>query len=1009
MSGGQTYTGTACDSVINQYDALVFKIRSKASWGNNRGLQIYFINDSTGQTSAGVLLLDGRYGFVSSVTTVYQNVTIPLPDFGANGLNGITRIVFARTNGGGNIGFYMDDIQLLDINDEQSGSQLQGLQDVIVYNNVFTQDNVTELNGYRWDFRQGKIGIQVSTNGYADLYGTGGGDLNIEVARILTTRIDLNNLRVNQEIGLANNSPITSYSGHIILRPDQPAYSIKLTSPNSADTTNPILQFQSTSLNDRIGEIRAFNNSSDPSVPFYIYTAGASNSVAGNMHLRTGVSLTTVNAAQETYRYSNTQFGSDDIYLEPSGAIKLKQPEQVTTTDLVLAYRVSDSTLTMIPADSLGSSGAGTVTSFAFTNGSGFTGSVTNATTTPTLALTTSLTTGSVPFIGASGALSEDNATLFWDNSSKELGIGTNAPGATLDVRSASTTYLFQMKTTAQTYYQHYLTSGNSPQLYLSSQNGDQEANMLFSSGGDLSNLRPNWVVGKTGGNPNYFKIRGYYPSGAFYEEYMNITAGGETVFNEGGLDRDIRFESDANTHMLFVDAGSNTVSVGTSTTAATFTVNGTMQSGLAGTTIGGYLLAGNTSGVISILPQAAAGTFNFNLPITAGTSGYLLTSGGGGATAMTWTDPATLGNTYTASEGLTLVTADFQLGGTVSTDRTLTLGTNTILMTANTLAGDPALSITSTSTAAASDLQKGINVSLSGANGNNGENTYGIYSSNTHTGTTSQNFGVYGTATGGTFNYGVYGESDSWGVYGRTTSGTAVYADATSGGTGLQTNSTTGTALLARTTDVGGLPISASAVSSTTNTALNLFRITRTTSGTAADGIGASIRFDLQTDGGSTLVSNSFVSKLTTASAASATSQLIITGLNSTAQTDILSFEGNKRVLLYGRLEMQQGADVASVAGAIALGLDGNSFEITGTNAITLISNLNWQNGSEITFVFASTATLTDGTANSGTDIGMELAGNTNFTASAGATIKLQLLEQGGTTRWREVSRSIQ
>jgi len=77
------------------------------------------------------------------------------------------------------------------------------------------------------------------------------------------------------------------------------------------------------------------------------------------------------------------------------------------------------------------------------------------------------------------------------------------------------------------------------------------------------------------------------------------------------------------------------------------------------------------------------------------------------------------------------------------------------------------------------------------------------------------------------------------------------------------------------------------------------------------------------------------------------------------------------------------QGADVASVAGAIALGSDGNTFEITGTNAITLISNTNWQNGSEVNLIFTSTATLTDGTANSGTDIGMELAGGANFVAS--------------------------
>lgn len=107
-------------------------------------------------------------------------------------------------------------------------------------------------------------------------------------------------------------------------------------------------------------------------------------------------------------------------------------------------------------------------------------------------------------------------------------------------------------------------------------------------------------------------------------------------------------------------------------------------------------------------------------------------------------------------------------------------------------------------------------------------------------------------------------------------------------------------------------------------------------------------------------------------------------------------------------RVRQAQGADVASAAGAIALGTDGNSFEITGTSAITLISNSNWVNGSKVTLLFTSTATLTDGTANSGTDIGMELNGNTNFTGSAGATITLMLSEIGGTQRWREIGRSV-
>jgi hypothetical protein len=112
--------------------------------------------------------------------------------------------------------------------------------------------------------------------------------------------------------------------------------------------------------------------------------------------------------------------------------------------------------------------------------------------------------------------------------------------------------------------------------------------------------------------------------------------------------------------------------------------------------------------------------------------------------------------------------------------------------------------------------------------------------------------------------------------------------------------------------------------------------------------------------------------------------------------------------LMSYGVVE-KQGADVASAVGAITLGVDGNAFEITGTSAITLIANTNFQNGHVVTLLFTSTASLTDGTANSGANIGMELAGNTNFTGSAGATLTLRLMELGGTQRWYEVARSVQ
>ncbi|MEK7585872.1 MAG: tail fiber domain-containing protein, partial [Patescibacteria group bacterium] len=70
-------------------------------------------------------------------------------------------------------------------------------------------------------------------------------------------------------------------------------------------------------------------------------------------------------------------------------------------------------------------------------------------------------------------------------------------------------------------------------------------------------------------------------------------------------------------------------------------------------------------------------------------------------------------------------------------------------LMTGNGLTSGNILSLTSNGTAALTG-QKGLNISLSGASGTASQTTYAGYFSNTHTGTTPVNYGIYATATGG-------------------------------------------------------------------------------------------------------------------------------------------------------------------------------------------------------------------------------------------------------------------
>ncbi len=93
-------------------------------------------------------------------------------------------------------------------------------------------------------------------------------------------------------------------------------------------------------------------------------------------------------------------------------------------------------------------------------------------------------------------------------------------------------------------------------------------------------------------------------------------------------------------------------------------------------------LITGSSSGVITIQGQAAAGTYNFNLPIDAGTSGQPLLSGGGSTSPMTFgTLGVAAGGTgatgFTAyapiCAGATSTTALQSAGGTATSGYVLT------------------------------------------------------------------------------------------------------------------------------------------------------------------------------------------------------------------------------------------------------------------------------------------------------------------------------------------------
>ena len=178
--------------------------------------------------------------------------------------------------------------------------------------------------------------------------------------------------------------------------------------------------------------------------------------------------------------------------------------------------------------------------------------------------------------------------------------------------------------------------------------------NVLLSGGGSAD---PTFGALNLAGGANY--ISGTLPVGNGGTGATTLTAHG-VVIGEGTSATAATAAGAAGT--ILQGAGSSADPSFTST--PTF--------GVAGTTLGTLSLAGNTSGTITIQPQPAAGSYNFNLPITAGTAGQVLTSQGGATTAMTWTTP-TVGTVTSVTAGTGLS------GGTITSTGTIALASTAV------------------------------------------------------------------------------------------------------------------------------------------------------------------------------------------------------------------------------------------------------------------------------------------------------------------------------------------
>lgn len=254
---------------------------------------------------------------------------------------------------------------------------------------------------------------------------------------------------------------------------------------------------------------------------------------------------------------------------------------------------------------------------------------------------------------------------------------------------------------------------------------------------------------------------------------------------------------------------------------------------------------------------------------------------------------------TVTASNGLTKTGDDIAQGGTfTNATTTLDAGTNRVNYTSTFTDG-------------------GVNSAFTFANSlNTSSLTVGLVGS--ATGTNASSVGVSGVHSG--VGVGVYGQALS--------SGNGVHG-ASSSGFGVRAVSTSGIALNAQSTT--GIGANIAVFPSSTNTVVEVTRITRNSSGAAANGIGAAIAYQMETSDASAYEAAKIAAAWTDVTTASRTGDLQFHTTNSatSAQKAVLTGAGNFGV------NVTAPTDKIEVDGNVNLNTAGNKLKIaTGSNA---------------------------------------------------------------------------
>ena len=305
----------------------------------------------------------------------------------------------------------------------------------------------------------------------------------------------------------------------------------------------------------------------------------------------------------------------------------------------------------------------GTVSSFSFTNGANVTGTVTNSTTTPTLALAptgSSIVNSGLASWDANGNISANNflTGLLIISASGTTTLTAATPERIYMSGGVTVTIVMPVVSTlalGQTYYID--NQGNNGAVTINSSGGNNIASLIATTGyvelkvislsgtgiaswqtllATNNNVGGSIVKRTTGGSISV----GAATVSSVGSSTANAAATG--VVRLASIDT-IDWRNNANTADLALSKNASDV----------LNWVGAMNLGAAAGTTGSLSLTGTTSGVVTIAPQAAAGTYTFALPTTVGALGSYLTSDGGAGTGFTWSPPSGLGTQPTVSKAI--------------------------------------------------------------------------------------------------------------------------------------------------------------------------------------------------------------------------------------------------------------------------------------------------------------------------------------------------------------------